>query len=618
MMLLPMPLPLRALVLLPASASLFGCATGAPPKPAPIVRADAPIAALPDGEPLLRMPFAAGEVVLCQQGNRSPKPLSHSFPNTFHALDLSAPGAGTVTVVAAAQGTVARIVTGSSPDAEQPGDGFGNLVVVDHGREYFTAYAHLDHVDVRPGDRVRAGARLGTMGRTGKAGNPHLHFSLHRGAGGRGLPETVPMRGLVVAERGAAGFEIALRSSLELTCSNATVTARGGLYGAETDPSTAPRFGPAPTALSRQLADRHAERMAATPVDLRGDWVNAEIQRRGAAAVRATLEQMQREHPRDPIVLYWLGVVLSRDLGADAEARAVFTRLDGLHVTEPPWIAPWVSLRLATLADAAGDRDEARARVRAVLAVTGQGADFNARRARLAESLGLVEGEPAPEGDAPIPACDATTATPPRACLAPGRGKRGLVVFLHGKFRERGDAATLALVTRRAEAAGMRVLALYGERGHCTWEERPDDFFCWPQEESQGEAARRVTRAWPALVARARRQSVAAGPTWLVGYSNGAFMASRALVDGLTPTFDGVAILLGGVRGPVGRSAGTPPRVVMLAGTTDEHHRVTAAEASKAFGEAGWAHLLRVRDGGHALTPGDVDWALTALARDRR
>lgn len=56
--------------------------------------------------------------------------------------------------------------------------GYGLAVEVDHGHGWHSLYAHLAQVEVRRGDVVRAGARIGTMGATGWATGPHLHFEL--------------------------------------------------------------------------------------------------------------------------------------------------------------------------------------------------------------------------------------------------------------------------------------------------------------------------------------------------------------------------------------------------------------------------------------------------------
>ena len=55
-------------------------------------------------------------------------------------------------------------------------DGYGNLVQVKHGNDRTTLYAHLSRMDVKNGQRVLQGQRLGAVGRTGWATGPHLHF----------------------------------------------------------------------------------------------------------------------------------------------------------------------------------------------------------------------------------------------------------------------------------------------------------------------------------------------------------------------------------------------------------------------------------------------------------
>jgi murein DD-endopeptidase MepM/ murein hydrolase activator NlpD len=52
----------------------------------------------------------------------------------------------------------------------------GKTVVVDHGWGVSTIYAHLDRIDVREGQEVKRGQVLGTVGATGRATGPHLHF----------------------------------------------------------------------------------------------------------------------------------------------------------------------------------------------------------------------------------------------------------------------------------------------------------------------------------------------------------------------------------------------------------------------------------------------------------
>lgn len=59
--------------------------------------------------------------------------------------------------------------------------GYGNLIVLDHGNDWQTLYAHLDQVYVGCGESVYQGATIGTMGVTGSSSGPHLHFVMAYG-----------------------------------------------------------------------------------------------------------------------------------------------------------------------------------------------------------------------------------------------------------------------------------------------------------------------------------------------------------------------------------------------------------------------------------------------------
>lgn len=86
----------------------------------------------------------------------------------FHSgVDLEAP-AGT-SVLAAANGIVAF--------AGKQGD-YGNLVVINHREGRQTRYAQLGRIAVSAGRAIKQGTTLGTVGATGLAERPHLHFEI--------------------------------------------------------------------------------------------------------------------------------------------------------------------------------------------------------------------------------------------------------------------------------------------------------------------------------------------------------------------------------------------------------------------------------------------------------
>lgn len=57
--------------------------------------------------------------------------------------------------------------------------GFGNLVIVDHGDGFITAYAHNEKLMVKKGDKVTKGQQIATLGQSATT-SPRLHFEVRR------------------------------------------------------------------------------------------------------------------------------------------------------------------------------------------------------------------------------------------------------------------------------------------------------------------------------------------------------------------------------------------------------------------------------------------------------
>lgn len=84
---------------------------------------------------------------------------------TFHqGIDIAAPKGRVIN--AAISGKVA--FAGKK-------NGYGNLVIIKNGI-YETRYAHCNTLKVKTGAQVKAGIQIATVGRTGMATGPHLHF----------------------------------------------------------------------------------------------------------------------------------------------------------------------------------------------------------------------------------------------------------------------------------------------------------------------------------------------------------------------------------------------------------------------------------------------------------
>lgn len=55
---------------------------------------------------------------------------------------------------------------------------FGKYIIINHGYDFATRYAHLSKINLSVGDKVEKGQQIGTMGNTGQSTGPHLHFEI--------------------------------------------------------------------------------------------------------------------------------------------------------------------------------------------------------------------------------------------------------------------------------------------------------------------------------------------------------------------------------------------------------------------------------------------------------
>ena len=74
----------------------------------------------------------------------------------------------------------APVVAGASGRVSFVGwqNGYGQLVVVDHGGGLTTRYGHLSHIDVELNQTVSRAQLLGKVGSTGRSTGPHLHYEV--------------------------------------------------------------------------------------------------------------------------------------------------------------------------------------------------------------------------------------------------------------------------------------------------------------------------------------------------------------------------------------------------------------------------------------------------------
>lgn len=121
--------------------------------------------------PAFQLPFPCGQT---WNGNSSASSAHVSWEIDFNRGSTATADLGD-TVVAAAAGTVDVAANQGSIN------GYGNLIVLNHGGGYYTYYAHLNKMAVKQGESVLRGQAIGSVGNTSKPGNnisPHLHYEV--------------------------------------------------------------------------------------------------------------------------------------------------------------------------------------------------------------------------------------------------------------------------------------------------------------------------------------------------------------------------------------------------------------------------------------------------------
>jgi murein DD-endopeptidase MepM/ murein hydrolase activator NlpD len=57
-------------------------------------------------------------------------------------------------------------------------NGYGQLIVIDHGGGLTSRYGHLSHIDVAEGQTVERAQFIGRVGSSGRSTGPHLHYEI--------------------------------------------------------------------------------------------------------------------------------------------------------------------------------------------------------------------------------------------------------------------------------------------------------------------------------------------------------------------------------------------------------------------------------------------------------
>jgi murein DD-endopeptidase MepM/ murein hydrolase activator NlpD len=82
--------------------------------------------------------------------------------------------------------------------------GYGNVVIIQHGEQLSSLYAHNSELRVHQGDHVNQGTLVALMGNTGHSTGPHVHFELRQGDVAVNPRSLLPASTLADATRGGA------------------------------------------------------------------------------------------------------------------------------------------------------------------------------------------------------------------------------------------------------------------------------------------------------------------------------------------------------------------------------------------------------------------------------
>jgi murein DD-endopeptidase MepM/ murein hydrolase activator NlpD len=103
--------------------------------------------------------------------------ISSSYGKRVHPVLKSHRHHAGIDLAAPEDAPIRSIKSGTVVFADQHG-GYGNLIVVAHTDGLTSHYGHCKKIIVKPGQKVKAGQLIGSVGSTGMVTGPHLHFEV--------------------------------------------------------------------------------------------------------------------------------------------------------------------------------------------------------------------------------------------------------------------------------------------------------------------------------------------------------------------------------------------------------------------------------------------------------
>ncbi len=107
-------------------------------------------------------------------------PVKGNVVSSFGEKRGTTPNKG-IDILAKAGAPVVAARSGKVIFSEDKLKGYGRTVILDHGDEYQTVYAHNSEILVMIGEKIEQSAPIAKVGSTGRSSTPYLHFEIRKG-----------------------------------------------------------------------------------------------------------------------------------------------------------------------------------------------------------------------------------------------------------------------------------------------------------------------------------------------------------------------------------------------------------------------------------------------------